>query len=55
MYAAGGIREPGEVLTVPAGTTVHWFSVDSAGNVEKNYRPDGSGNNFNAQTISTSG
>ncbi len=55
MYAAGGIREPDEVLTVPAGTTVHWFSVDSAGNVEKNYRPDGSGNNFNAKTVSTSG
>jgi hypothetical protein len=38
MYAAAGIREPGEALTVPAGTTIHWFSVDSAGNVEKNYR-----------------
>jgi hypothetical protein len=46
LYAAGGIREAGELLTVPTGTTVHWFSVDSAGNVEQNYRPDGKGKNF---------
>lgn len=46
LYAAAGIREAGELLTVPAGARVHWFSVDSAGNVEQNYRPDGNGNNF---------
>jgi hypothetical protein len=55
MYAAAGIREPGEALTVPAGTTVHWFSVDSAGNVEKNYRPDGNGNNFNKLKVTAAG
>ena len=33
-------------LQVDEGTTVHWFSVDSAGNVERNYRPDGTGKNF---------
>ncbi|MEH1015927.1 M14 family metallopeptidase [Micromonospora sp. CPCC 206060] len=46
LYGSAGIREGGETLTVPAGTTVHWFSVDSAGNVENNYIPDGSGRNF---------
>lgn len=46
LYASAGVREGGELLTVPAGTTVHWFSVDSAGNVEMNYRPDGNGKNF---------
>jgi hypothetical protein len=46
LYASAGIREAGELLTVPAGTTVHWFSVDAAGNVENNYQPDGNGNNF---------
>jgi hypothetical protein len=50
LYASAGIREGGEALTVPAGTVVHWFSVDSAGNVERNYRPDGSGRNFNRAT-----
>ncbi|MGY0004474.1 M14 family zinc carboxypeptidase [Micromonospora sp. I033] len=46
LYASAGIREGGETLTVPAGTTVHWFSVDAAGNVENNYQPDGTGRNF---------
>ncbi|MGW4928371.1 M14 family metallopeptidase [Agromyces sp. NPDC004153] len=53
LYGTAGIREGAEVLTVPAGTTVKWFSVDSAGNVEKNYRPDGSGKNFNTTTVTT--
>ena len=47
LYGSAGIREGGETLTVPEGTTIHWFSVDSAGNVEKNYRPDGKAKNFN--------
>ena len=51
LYGTAGIREGAEVLTVPVGTTIHWFSVDSAGNVEKNYRPDGSGKNFNTTTV----
>ncbi|MGN9778002.1 M14 family zinc carboxypeptidase [Micromonospora sp. H33] len=46
LYGSAGIREGGETLTVPAGTTVHWFSVDAAGNVENNYTPDGSGRNY---------
>ncbi|MEU5949021.1 M14 family metallopeptidase [Micromonospora sp. NPDC047465] len=50
LYGSAGVREGGETLTVPAGTTVHWFSVDSAGNVENNYRPDGNGRNYRQGT-----
>ena len=46
LYASAGIREGGETLTVPAGATIHWFSVDAAGNVEDNYNPDGNGKNY---------
>ncbi|MGW9629382.1 M14 family metallopeptidase [Agromyces sp. NPDC055520] len=52
MYGSAGVREGAETLTVPAGTKINWFSVDSSGNVEKNYRPDGnSGSNFNKATV----
>lgn len=51
LYASAGIREGGETVTVPKGTTIHWFSVDAAGNVEKNYRPDGNGKNFNKTVV----
>jgi hypothetical protein len=46
LYGSAGIREAGELLTVPEGTIVHWFSVDAAGNIEQNYRPDGKSKNF---------
>jgi hypothetical protein len=46
LYASAGVREGGELLTVPAGTTVQWFSIDAAGNVEQNYEPDGKSKNF---------
>ncbi|WP_117213497.1 M14 family metallopeptidase [Allorhizocola rhizosphaerae] len=51
LYASAGIREGGETITVPHGTVVQWFSVDAAGNVENNYRPDGSGTNFRRALI----
>ena len=51
LYAPAGLREGAEVLTVPAGTQINWFSVDSAGNVEKNYRPDGKGKNYSKATV----
>jgi hypothetical protein len=54
MYASAGVREGGETLTVAEGTRIHWFSVDSAGNVERNYRPDGSGKNFSKQVAAVS-
>lgn len=31
-YRAAGLRERGETLTFPAGTTVQWLAVDPAGN-----------------------
>ncbi|BCB83925.1 M14 family metallopeptidase [Phytohabitans suffuscus] len=40
LYASAGVREAGETLTVPYGTKVFWFSVDAAGNIESNYKPD---------------
>jgi hypothetical protein len=51
LYAAAGIREGAETLTVPAGTMIHWFSVDSAGNIEGNYDPSSSGSNYSKTTV----
>ncbi len=52
LYGTAGTREGAETLTVPAGTTINWFSVDASGNVEKNYIPDGnSGKNFNKTKV----
>lgn len=51
LYAAAGVREDRETLTVPAGTVIQWFSVDSAGNIEGNYNPAGRGENFNRATV----
>ena len=50
-YAAAGIREGAETLTVPAGTTIHWFSVDSSGNIEGNYDPSSSASNYSKTTV----
>ncbi|WP_353901359.1 M14 family metallopeptidase [Micromonospora harpali] len=47
LYASAGIREGAETLTVPTGTKIHWFSVDAAGNIERNYRPDEDSKTFN--------
>nr|WP_233527485.1 hypothetical protein [Micromonospora craniellae] len=38
-YQATEFREPGQVFRVTETTTFHWFSVDTAGNVEKGYDP----------------
>ncbi len=46
LYGSAGIREGGETLTLPVGTEIHWFSVDSAGNVENNYTADGGSRNY---------
>ncbi|MFG2062410.1 M14 family zinc carboxypeptidase [Micromonospora sp. NPDC048871] len=52
-YKATEFREPGEVFHVTETTTFHWFSVDAAGNIEKNYDPSKADkrNNFNKATI----
>ncbi|WP_036320636.1 M14 family metallopeptidase [Microbispora sp. ATCC PTA-5024] len=49
--AAAGMREGAQKITVDRTTEVHWFSVDIAGNVEKNYKPDGNGKNYDKETV----
>ncbi|MEU5720750.1 M14 family zinc carboxypeptidase [Micromonospora sp. NPDC047738] len=49
--ALAGMREGNQTLTVKGNTTVNWFSIDIAGNVESNYKPDGNGKNYNKQTV----
>jgi Chitobiase/beta-hexosaminidase C-terminal domain len=39
-YEATEFREPGETFHVTETTTFRWFSVDTAGNVERGYDPD---------------
>lgn len=39
-YEQTDFREPGQVFHVTETTTFHWFSVDTAGNIEKKYDPD---------------
>jgi hypothetical protein len=46
-----GTREPAEKLLIDQTTTINWFTIDPAGNVEKNYNPLGKGNNYNTATI----
>ncbi|WP_328425313.1 M14 family metallopeptidase [Micromonospora sp. NBC_00389] len=52
-YAATEFREPGQVFHVTETTTFRWFSVDSAGNIEKNYDPtkNDKRNNYRTATI----
>ncbi|RZT79276.1 chitobiase/beta-hexosaminidase-like protein [Micromonospora violae] len=52
-YAATEFREPGQVFHVTETTTFRWFSVDSAGNIEKNYDPtkNDKRNNYRSATI----
>ncbi|GLY25513.1 M14 family metallopeptidase [Micromonospora sp. NBRC 101691] len=38
-YEATEFREPGQVFHVTETTTFRWFSVDTAGNIERNYDP----------------
>lgn len=38
-YEATEFREPGQVFHLTETTTFHWFSVDTAGNIERNYDP----------------
>ena len=40
MYVGAGDREGGETIELDETTTVTWFAVDAAGNVERNYKPD---------------
>ncbi|EKN66727.1 hypothetical protein BABA_14757 [Neobacillus bataviensis LMG 21833] len=46
-----GTREFAETLKIDKTTTINYFSVDAAGNIEKNYNPLGNGKNYNSVTI----
>ena len=49
--ALAGMREGVQTITVNSTTTVNWFSIDIAGNVESNYNPDVEGTNYNKATV----
>ncbi len=47
-----GPRQGAAPITISATTTVNWFSVDVAGNVELGYNPDNpNANNYHSETI----
>lgn len=41
-----GIREEAAPIVIDQTATLQWFSVDIAGNIERNYDPDGRGNGY---------
>ncbi len=51
MVESAGLREGPAEITVTSSTTVRWFSVDMAGNAERNYDPDGKGQNFRSEKV----
>ncbi|WP_329110944.1 M14 family zinc carboxypeptidase [Micromonospora sp. NBC_01699] len=48
---SAGMREGAQEITINAKTTVNWFAVDIAGNIENNYQPTGTRNNYKTQTL----
>nr|WP_062341577.1 M14 family zinc carboxypeptidase [Herbidospora sakaeratensis] len=46
-----GMREGAAHLTVDKDTTVNWFSVDIAGNVERNYDPATGTGNYSSKVV----
>ncbi|WP_262852876.1 M14 family zinc carboxypeptidase [Mumia quercus] len=43
-YAAAGLREGGERIKVDQGAEIRWITIDSRGNVERNFVPGREGN-----------
>ncbi|MFI6229605.1 M14 family metallopeptidase [Micromonospora echinospora] len=56
-YEATEFREPGQVFHVTETTTFRWFSVDTAGNIERNYDPTKSDrrDNYRTATVTIDG
>ncbi|MEU8058638.1 M14 family metallopeptidase [Microbispora bryophytorum] len=48
---SAGMREGAAKISIDKTTEVHWFAMDLAGNVEKNYKPNGNGKNYNSETV----
>lgn len=46
-----GPRQGQQPITITETTTIKWFAIDVAGNVQGGYNPDGGGNNFRQATI----
>ncbi|GAB1823463.1 M14 family zinc carboxypeptidase [Herbidospora sp. RD11066] len=46
-----GMREGAASITVDKNTTVNWFSIDIAGNVERNYDPATGTGNYSSKTV----
>lgn len=46
-----GTRESAESLKLDKTTTLKWFAVDAAGNIEKNYNPISNGDNYNTASF----
>ncbi len=46
-----GTREAAESLKIDETTTINWFSIDAAGNIENGYNPDGDKNDYNQAKI----
>ncbi|WP_144460836.1 M20/M25/M40 family metallo-hydrolase [Siminovitchia fortis] len=51
VIGVGGTREAAETIKIDETTTLKWFSVDAAGNIENGYNPDGDKNNYNEAKI----
>ncbi|MDR6225164.1 M14 family metallopeptidase [Desmospora profundinema] len=50
-YQSSGVREGGETLTFNRTTELKWFAVDAAGNIERNYNPNGKKHNYRRATF----
>ncbi|PZF81191.1 hypothetical protein C1I92_22350 [Jiangella anatolica] len=46
-----GPRQGQEPITISETTTIKWFAVDAAGNIQNNYVPDGTRDNYQRATI----
>jgi hypothetical protein len=52
MVSSAGLREGAAAIELePGTTTVYWFSVDAAGNVEARYDPNGNGRNYRRAVV----
>lgn len=51
VIRVAGTRMDGETLTIEESTTIKWFSVDPAGNIENDYDPEGDEDNYNEAEI----
>lgn len=48
---SAGVREGPETLLIEETTTINWFAVDAAGNIERHYDPEGTDRNYRSVTI----